>query len=239
MESYKKRDRSRSPGVAERNDAEPVKIKKRLVKVKRLRTRERSLEDQDRAQGSGPSTVGSPSAGPSKRPEREHESRDSRRSRAEPSTRSRIPSPAPRVVGYSSDEQKEEEMGPVLGPEREPRPFSPPREISSPRRQIPFVSGPSTPPPPRPNPLLGDCRSVFNYTRLNHIADGAYGTVYRAKCNDTGGIYALKKLKLEPQEEAQGYPTISLAEVSAVMVVRDHENIVDVREIVVGDKLTQ
>lgn len=131
---------------------------------------------------------------------------------------------------------------------------------TSPRRSASPSSRPSTPPlppftrqsegtrrppPPRSNlaptrsahPPLLPCRSVYNYTRLNHIEEGTYGVVFRAKCNDTGGIYALKKLKLE--EEKQGFPITSLREVMALMVAGGHENVVGIREIVVGETLNQ
>jgi cell division cycle 2-like protein len=78
---------------------------------------------------------------------------------------------------------------------------------------------------------------VYNYTRLNHIEEGTYGVVFRAKCNDTGDIYALKKLKLD--EERHGFPITSLREIMALMVAGDHANVVGIREIVVGDTLNQ
>ncbi len=87
------------------------------------------------------------------------------------------------------------------------------------------------------HPKLLPCRSVYNYTRLNHIEEGTYGIVFRARCNDTQGIYALKKLKLE--EETQGFPITSLREVMALMRTGEHENVVGVREIVVGDNVDQ
>ncbi|EIW72920.1 hypothetical protein TREMEDRAFT_16078, partial [Tremella mesenterica DSM 1558] len=92
-------------------------------------------------------------------------------------------------------------------------------------------------PPRSAHPGLMSCRSVYNYTRLNHIEEGTYGVVFRAKCNDTGGIYALKKLKLE--EEKQGFPITSLREVMALMIAGSHENVVGIKEIVVGDTLNQ
>ena len=95
------------------------------------------------------------------------------------------------------------------------------------------TSFPIAPTIPRSSP----CRSVYNYTRLNHIEEGTYGVVFRAKCNDSKGIYALKKLKLE--EEKQGFPITSLREVMALMVAGSHENVVGIREIVVGDTLNQ
>lgn len=92
-------------------------------------------------------------------------------------------------------------------------------------------------PPRSAHPLLLPCRSVYEYTRLNRIEEGTYGIVSRARCNTTGGIYALKKLKLE--EEKAGFPITSLREVMALMTTGAHENVVGVREIVVGDSLDQ
>jgi cell division cycle 2-like protein len=87
------------------------------------------------------------------------------------------------------------------------------------------------------HPPLTSSRSVYSYTRLNHIEEGTYGVVFRARCNDSGGIYALKKLKLE--EEKGGFPITSLREVMALMVAGEHPNVVGVREVVVGDTLNQ
>ncbi|OCF42143.1 CMGC/CDK protein kinase [Kwoniella heveanensis CBS 569] len=129
-------------------------------------------------------------------------------------------------------------------------------ESSSSSLSHPPISNPTPlPPPPRPriplskpprskyaplrtsHPPLLSCRSVYSYTRLNHIEEGTYGVVFRARCNDTKRIYALKKLKLD--EEKQGFPITSLREVMALMVAGDHENVVGVKEIVVGDTLNQ
>jgi len=87
------------------------------------------------------------------------------------------------------------------------------------------------------HPPLLPCRSVYSYTRLNHIEEGTYGVVFRARCNDTNQIFALKKLKLE--EEKQGFPITSLREIMALMVTGEHPNVVGIREIVVGETLNQ
>lgn len=87
------------------------------------------------------------------------------------------------------------------------------------------------------HPPLLPCRSVYSYTRLNHIEEGTYGVVFRARCNDTNQIFALKKLKLE--EEKQGFPITSLREIMALMIAGDHPNVVGIREIVVGETLNQ
>ncbi|WRT63282.1 uncharacterized protein IL334_000185 [Kwoniella shivajii] len=135
------------------------------------------------------------------------------------------------------------------------------QEISQPEAINPSIPSPiqrpHRPPPPPPiqlrtitpipksryapsrsaHPPLISCRSVFKYTRLNHIEEGTYGVVFRARCNDTKQIYALKKLKLD--EEKQGFPITSLREVMALMTAGEHPNVVGVREIVVGDTLNQ
>ncbi|KZO93054.1 Pkinase-domain-containing protein [Calocera viscosa TUFC12733] len=85
-------------------------------------------------------------------------------------------------------------------------------------------------------PAIAPCRSVYCYERLNHIEEGSYGVVFRARDKETGDIVALKKLKLD--QEKSGFPITSLREVMALMTCR-HEHVVPIREIVVGDTLTQ
>lgn len=86
------------------------------------------------------------------------------------------------------------------------------------------------------HPAIQSSRSVYCYERLNQIEEGSYGVVFRARDKQTGDIVALKKLKLE--EEKNGFPITALREVYALMSCR-HENVVRIREVVVGDTLTQ
>lgn len=81
---------------------------------------------------------------------------------------------------------------------------------------------------------LASCRSVDNYKKLNEIEEGTYGLVFRAQCKHTGDIVALKKLKLS--QEREGFPVTSLREIATLLGTR-HENIVNVREVVVGREL--
>ena len=91
--------------------------------------------------------------------------------------------------------------------------------------------------PPRTlHPPITPSRSVYCYERLNSIEEGSYGVVFRAKDKQTGDIVALKKLKLD--EEKQGFPITALREINALMVCK-HENVVGIREVVVGETLTQ
>ena len=91
-------------------------------------------------------------------------------------------------------------------------------------------------PPRTHHPPIIPSRSVYNYERLNSIEEGSYGVVFRAKDKQTGDIVALKKLKLD--EEKQGFPITALREINALMTCQ-HENVVGIREVVVGDTLTQ
>ncbi|TIB63136.1 hypothetical protein E3P77_03636 [Wallemia ichthyophaga] len=93
-----------------------------------------------------------------------------------------------------------------------------------------------TVPPRSEHPPLKSCRSVNNYERLNHIEEGTYGIVFRARCKNTGEVVALKRLKLE--EEKYGFPITSLREIHSLLICQ-HPHIVNVREIVVGDTLNQ
>ncbi|XWS69202.1 hypothetical protein CRYUN_Cryun04dG0159300 [Craigia yunnanensis] len=95
-----------------------------------------------------------------------------------------------------------------------------------------------TPEPPAPplrsvNMLQG-CRSVDEFERLNKIDEGTYGVVYRAMDKKTGGIVALKKVKME--KEREGFPLTSLREIN-ILLSFHHPSIVDVKEVVVGSNL--
>ncbi|KAI9729712.1 MAG: hypothetical protein M1834_006663 [Cirrosporium novae-zelandiae] len=78
------------------------------------------------------------------------------------------------------------------------------------------------------------CRHVDTFERLNHIEEGSYGWVSRARETATGEIVALKKLKMEPAND--GFPVTGLREIQTLMQCR-HPNIVNLREVVRGDKL--
>ena len=86
------------------------------------------------------------------------------------------------------------------------------------------------------HPPLTSSRSVYAYERLNSIEEGSYGVVFRARDKQTGDIVALKKLKLD--EEKHGFPITALREINALMSCR-HDNVVGIREVVVGETLTQ
>lgn len=101
-------------------------------------------------------------------------------------------------------------------------------------------SPPAAPRGPRllrfPAPSWGPCRHVDNFEKLNHIEEGSYGWVSRAKELATGEVVALKKLKMEPAND--GFPVTGLREIQTLMACK-HEGVVGLREIVMGDNIKE
>lgn len=92
---------------------------------------------------------------------------------------------------------------------------------------------------PQPRPLLRftapiwqPCRSVERFDRLNHIEEGSYGFVSRAKEEATGEIVAIKKLKVDRVRDG-GFPVTALREIQCLQAAR-HRHIVHLREVVMG-----
>ena len=82
----------------------------------------------------------------------------------------------------------------------------------------------------------GPCRHVDNFEKLNHIEEGSYGWVSRAKDISTGEIVALKKLKLDNAPD--GFPVTGLREIQTLLEAR-HQNVVYLREVVMGNKMDE
>ncbi len=87
-----------------------------------------------------------------------------------------------------------------------------------------------------PAPEWGPCRDVDNFEKLNHIEEGSYGWVSRAKETATGEVVALKKLKMNNAND--GFPVTGLREIQTLMASR-HPNIVALREVVMGDSMDE
>jgi len=82
----------------------------------------------------------------------------------------------------------------------------------------------------------GPCRNVLNYETINHIEEGTYGWVSRAKDVSTGEVVALKKLKMDYVSD--GFPVTALREIQLLQEAR-HPNIVELREVVMGNELDE
>ncbi|CED84529.1 cdc2 cyclin-dependent kinase [Phaffia rhodozyma] len=74
--------------------------------------------------------------------------------------------------------------------------------------------------------------SLENYTKLEKIGEGTYGVVYKAKDVTTNTYVALKKIRLEAEDE--GVPSTAIREISLLKELKD-ENIVGLLDIVHSD----
>lgn len=67
------------------------------------------------------------------------------------------------------------------------------------------------------------------YLKIEKIGEGTYGTVYKAKIKATGQLVALKKIKLECEDE--GVPSTAIREISLLKEL-DHPNVVKLIEVI-------
>lgn len=67
------------------------------------------------------------------------------------------------------------------------------------------------------------------YLKIEKIGEGTYGTVYKAKVKGTNDIVALKKIKLETEDE--GVPSTAIREISLLKEL-NHANIVRLMEVI-------
>uniref|UniRef100_A0A8D8YLP8 Cyclin-dependent kinase 10 n=1 Tax=Cacopsylla melanoneura TaxID=428564 RepID=A0A8D8YLP8_9HEMI len=80
---------------------------------------------------------------------------------------------------------------------------------------------------------FGKCRNVAEFEKLNRIGEGSYGVVYRVRDTVQDKILALKKFLLQNNCLTR----TELREVNGMTKCR-HENIVQLKEVVVGKSLT-
>lgn len=86
------------------------------------------------------------------------------------------------------------------------------------------------------NELYNKCRMVTEFEKLNRIGEGTYGIVFRARDTRSNEIVALKKVRIDPEIFKDGFPISGLREIQVLMAC-NHENIVKLREVVVGKSL--
>eukprot|EP01083_Nonionella_stella_P057091 150009_1 len=73
------------------------------------------------------------------------------------------------------------------------------------------------------------------YRKMEKVGEGTYGVVYRAVDRETNEVVALKKIRLEAEEE--GVPPTAIREISLLKEL-EHEAIVDLKDVIhVDDKL--
>lgn len=67
------------------------------------------------------------------------------------------------------------------------------------------------------------------YSKIEKVGEGTYGVVYKARTNKTGEIVALKKIRLEQEDE--GVPSTAIREISLLKEMKD-ENVIKLLDIV-------
>ena len=75
--------------------------------------------------------------------------------------------------------------------------------------------------------------SNTKYDKLEKIGEGAYGVVYKAKDKQSGELVALKRIRLDADEE--GVPCTAIREISLLKELR-HDNIVRLIDVVHSER---
>ncbi|XP_012872503.1 PREDICTED: cyclin-dependent kinase 1 [Dipodomys ordii] len=71
-----------------------------------------------------------------------------------------------------------------------------------------------------------------DYIKIEKIGEGTYGVVYKGRHKTTGQIVAMKKIRLESEEE--GVPSTAIREISLLKELR-HPNIVSLQDVLMQD----
>lgn len=72
-----------------------------------------------------------------------------------------------------------------------------------------------------------------NYQKIDVVGEGTYGVVHKSRCKATGEIVAMKKIRLDHEEE--GVPGTAIREVSLLKMLK-HPNIVELKETLCAHK---
>ncbi|XP_022256878.1 cyclin-dependent kinase 1 [Limulus polyphemus] len=74
--------------------------------------------------------------------------------------------------------------------------------------------------------------TVEDYTKIEKIGEGTYGVVYKGKNKKTGQLVALKKIRLESEDE--GVPSTAIREISLLKELK-HPNIVCLQDVLMQE----
>ena len=67
-------------------------------------------------------------------------------------------------------------------------------------------------------------KNLEKYERLEKLGEGTYGVVYKALNKETGELVAIKKIRLEKEDD--GVPSTAIREISLLKNLK-HPNIVE------------
>jgi serine/threonine protein kinase len=71
------------------------------------------------------------------------------------------------------------------------------------------------------------------YVKIDELGQGTYGIVYKAKNRETGQIVALKRIRLDSEDE--GVPCTAIREISLLKELK-HPNIVSLYDVIHTEK---
>lgn len=79
-------------------------------------------------------------------------------------------------------------------------------------------------------------RDVTDFEEIEQIGEGTYGQVWMGRDKQTGEIVALKKVRMD--QEKEGFPVTAIRELRVLRSLQ-HENIVNLKDIVTGKNLNR
>jgi serine/threonine protein kinase len=77
---------------------------------------------------------------------------------------------------------------------------------------------------PQSNHTTKSIKNLDKYERLEKLGEGTYGVVYKALNKETGELVAIKKIRLEKEDD--GVPSTAIREISLLKNLK-HPNIVE------------
>ncbi|KAI5794751.1 kinase-like domain-containing protein [Pyronema domesticum] len=107
---------------------------------------------------------------------------------------------------------------------------------STPSQAIPrwlSVTGKPLPALQNATTVLGKCRDIRDFDKLNRLGEGTYGVVHRSHDRKTNTIVALKQVRVFETERGNGIPITALREISILKSLR-HNNVLSVIDVAVG-----
>ncbi|RWS14746.1 cyclin-dependent kinase 1-like protein, partial [Dinothrombium tinctorium] len=84
----------------------------------------------------------------------------------------------------------------------------------------------------RANRVRKECETMEDFEKIEKIGEGTYGVVYKAKVKKTGQLVALKKIRLENEDE--GVPSTAIREITLLKEIT-HPNIVSLQDVIMQE----
>ncbi|KAG5886878.1 hypothetical protein JTB14_024735 [Gonioctena quinquepunctata] len=75
--------------------------------------------------------------------------------------------------------------------------------------------------------------NIDDFVKIEKIGEGTYGVVYKGQNKKTGELVAMKKIRLELEEE--GVPSTAIREISLLKELR-HPNVVSLEDVMMEEQ---